>query len=120
VTGVVFSIGDTTIRGTFSAPSLEQNRIIELSGRLDVHLYDEFADPLDVEVELDDYRPGSILYDNIHKPLNDYLRGRSGLPTGGPQLLSVRNGKPYAITGTWSGSVQGRIYADPSRSQYTE
>ena len=48
LTGVVFSIGDTTIVGTFSGRSLEQNGIIELSGRLDLYLYDEFADPLDV------------------------------------------------------------------------
>jgi len=46
------------------------------------------------------------------------LRGRVGLPTGGQQRLGVRAGKPYAITGTWSGSVEGRVYADQSRSQY--
>lgn len=119
MTGIVFSIGDTTIGGSFSGQSVEQNGIIELSGNLDLYLKDEFTDPLDVGVEVDDYRPGSILYDNIHKPLNDYLRGRTGLPTGGPQRLGIRDGKPYAITGTWSGSVVGRIYADPSRSQYT-
>ncbi|MCE8008114.1 hypothetical protein [Aestuariivita sp.] len=117
--GIVFSIGDTTISGSFSGKSVEQNGIIELSGSLDLYLDDEFADPLNVGVEVDDYRPGSILYDNIHKPLNDYLRGRIGLPTSGPQRLGIRDGTPYAMTGTWSGSAEGRIYADPSRSQYT-
>lgn len=120
MTGVVFSIGDTTIGGSFSGQSVTQNGIIDLSGSLDLYLDDEFADPLDIGVEVDDYRPGSILYDNIHRPLNDYLRGRTGLPTGGPQRLGVRDGKPYAITGTWSGSVEGRIYADATRSRYTE
>lgn len=119
MTGVVFSIGDTTIGGSFSGQSIEQNGIIELSGSLDLYLDDEFADPLDVGVEVDDYRPGSILYDNIHRPLSDYLRGRAGSPTGGQQRLGVRDGKPYAITGTWFGSVEGRIYTDPSGSQYT-
>lgn len=118
--GIIFSIGDTTIGGSFSGQSVEQNGIIELSGNLDLHLNDECADPLDVGVEVDGYHPGSILYDNIHKPLNDYLRGRTGLPTGGPQRLGVRDGKPYSITGTWSGSVKGRIYADATRSRYTE
>ncbi|MCA0873952.1 hypothetical protein LCL97_24290 [Seohaeicola saemankumensis] len=120
MTGIVFSIGDTTIGGSFSGQRVEQNGIVELSGSLDLYLNDEFADPLDVGVEVDDYRPGPILYDNIHKPLNDYLRGRTGLPTGGPQRLGIRDGKPYAITGTWSGSVEGRIYADATRSKYTE
>ncbi|MEP1942677.1 MAG: hypothetical protein ABJJ03_06165, partial [Sulfitobacter sp.] len=120
MTGIVFSIGDTTIGGSFSGQSVEQNGIIELSGNLDLYLNDEFADPLDVRVEVDDYRPGSILFDNIHKPLNEYLRGRTGLPTGGPQRFGIRDGKPYAITGTWSGSLEGRIYADSIRSRYTE
>ncbi|WP_149789219.1 hypothetical protein [Lutimaribacter pacificus] len=120
MTGIVFSIGDTTIGGSFSGQSVEQNGIIDLSGSLALYLDDEFADPLDVGVEVDDYRPGSILYDNIHKPLNDYLRGRTGLPTGGPQRFGIRDGKPYAITGTWSGSIEGRIYADATRSEYTE
>lgn len=118
--GIVFSIGDTTIGGSFSGQSVEQNGIIELSGSLDLCLDDEFADSLAAGVEVDDLRPGTILYDNIHKPLNDYLRGRAGAPTGGPQRLGLRDGKPYAITGTWSGSAKGRIYADPSRSEYTE
>ncbi len=118
--GIVFSIGNTTIGGSFSGQSVTQNGIIDLVGNLDLYLKDEFADPLDVGVEVDDYRPGSILYDNIHRPLNEYLRGRTGLPTGGPQRLGVRDGKPYDITGTWSGSVEGRIYADATRSKYTE
>ena len=118
MTDIVFSIGDTTIGGSFSGQSVKQNGIIELSGSLELYLSDEFADPLDVGVDVDDYRPGSILYDNTHQPLNDYLRGRAGPPTGGQQRLGVHEGKPYAITGTWSGSVEGRVYADPSRSQY--
>ena len=76
MTGIVFNIGDTTIGGSFSGQSVEQNGIIELSGSLELYLSDEFADPLDVGVEVDDYRPGSILYDNTHQPLNDYLSGR--------------------------------------------
>jgi len=46
MTGIVFSIGDTTIGGSFSGQSVEQNGIIELSGNLDLYLKDEFADPL--------------------------------------------------------------------------
>lgn len=120
MTGVVFSIGNTTMGGSFSGQSVMQNGIIDLEGSLDLYLDDEFADPLDIGEEVDDYRPGSILYDNIHRPLDDYLRGRTGLPTGGPQRLGVRDGKPYDISGTWSGSVEGRFYADASRSKYTE
>lgn len=117
--GVVFSIGNTTIGGTFSGQSTEQNGILSIEGSLDFYLSDEFADPLNVGVEVDDYSPGSILYDNVHKPLNDYLRGRVGVPSNGRQRLSIREGVPYPITGAWSGSLEGRIYADASRSRYT-
>lgn len=118
MTGVVFSIGDTTVGGSFSGQSEKQNGVLTISGSLSFYLNDEFADPLDVGVEVDDYRPGSILYDNIHRPLNDYLRGRTGLPSSGPQRLGIRDGKPYSITGRWSGSLEGKIYADASLSQY--
>jgi SPP1 gp7 family putative phage head morphogenesis protein len=130
--GVVFSIGNTTIGGTFSGQSAEQNGILSIEGRLEIYLDDEFSDPSDIgefqrrlgnedaeNVEVDDYRPGSILYDNIHKPLDDYLRGRGGIPANGTQRLGVREGMPYSITGQWSGSLEGRIYANASRSRYT-
>lgn len=118
MTGEVFSIGDTTIGGSFSGHVSESNGILSIEGSLDLYLNDEFADPLDVGVEVDDYSPGSILYDNIHKPLNDYLRGRAGLPSNGRQRLGVREGVPYSITGQWSGSVSGQLYADPAKSRY--
>ena len=118
MTGVVFAIGDTTIGGSFSGQSSERSGFLNITGSLDFYLNDEFADPLDVGIEVDDYRPGSILYDNIHKPLNEYLRGRVGLPSHGHQRLGVREGVPYPITGEWSGSLEGQIYSDSSRSQY--
>jgi len=118
MTNVVFSIGDTTIGGSFSGHVSERNGILSIEGSLDLYLNDEFADPLDIGVEVDDYSLGSILYDNIHKPLNDYLRGRGGLPSNGRQRLGVREGVPYSITGQWSGSVSGQLYSDPARSRY--
>lgn len=116
--GVVFSIGDTKIGGDFSGQSSEKNGILTIEGDLNFYLDDEFADPLDIWVEVDDYSPGSILYDNIHKSLNDYLRGRGGLPSNGRQRLGVREGVPYSIQGQWSGSLEGQIYAEPARSRY--
>ena len=116
--GVVFSIGDTKIGRDFSGQSSENNGILTIEGDLDFYLDNEFADPLDIGVEVDDYSPGSILYDNIHKPLNDYLRGRGGLPSNGRQRLGVREGVPYSIQGQWSGSLEGQIYAEPARSRY--
>ena len=118
MTGVVFSTGNTTIGGSFSGRSSEKNGILSIEGSLDFYLHDEFADPLDIGVEVDDYSPGSILYDNIHKPLDDYLRGRGGLPSSGRQRLGVRESVPYSITGQWSGSLEGQIYTNPSRSRY--
>ncbi|PZX44501.1 SPP1 gp7 family putative phage head morphogenesis protein [Roseinatronobacter thiooxidans] len=118
MTGVVFAIADTTIGGSFSGQSSEKNGILTIEGDLDFYLDDEFTDPLDIGIEVDDYSPGSILYDNIHKPLHDDLRGRVGLPSNGRQRLGVREGVPYSITGQWSGSLEGQIYADPARIRY--
>lgn len=100
--GIVFAIGNTTIGGLFSGQSTERNGILNLEGNLEIFLNDEFSGPLDIgevrralgnededagDVEVDDYRPGSILYDNIHKPLDDYLRGRAGATVQQPSAI---------------------------------
>lgn len=128
---ISFSIGDTVIGGVFTGYSEEHDGILNITGSLEFYQRDEFADPLDIgerlrgigienapDVEVDDYRPGRVLYDNLHKPLNDYLRGRLGLPATGGQNLGIREGVPYSITSEWSGRLEGRIYADASRSRY--
>lgn len=142
----VFSIGDTTIGGIFSGQSKKQNGILYIEGSLSFYLRDVFADPIDLGIEVDDYRPGSIvhdighglsdvaeaigsvgetLYDNVHKPLDDYLRGRAGLKNASYRLarkhgLTGRDGIPYPITGAWSGRLDGQVYADATRSMFRE
>ncbi len=54
----VFSIGDTTIGGLFYGTSKLQNMMISIEGDLNFFIRDEFADPLDVGIEL----PGSKVY----------------------------------------------------------
>lgn len=116
MTGVVFSIGDTVIGGEFSGSVLEQNGILTVEGSFEFYLRDEFADPADIGVEVVD--SGETIFENIHRPLNNYLRGRTGLPLRGPQRLGIQTGEPYSITDDWSGKLGGKIYLDAARSAY--
>lgn len=63
---VVFSPGHTTIGGVFFGQSLEENGILQIEGILEFYHKDEFADPVDLRIEVDDYRPGSMLHDIGH------------------------------------------------------
>lgn len=116
MTGVVFSIGDTVIGGSFSGNVEEQHGILSVEGSFDFYLKDEFADPVDLGIEVVDL--GETIFENIHRPLDNYLRGRTGLPPRGPQRLGVQTGEPYSITDNWSGKLSGQIYLDPARSAY--
>ncbi len=116
LTGTVFSIGNTTIGGTFAGNTSERLGTIEISGILEFYLNDEFADPLDIGVEVID--PSETVFENLIRPLDDYLRGRTGLPPTGPQRLGIHVGEPYAITDTWSGRLDGLIFFDPRRSAF--
>lgn len=116
MTGVVFSIGDTVIGGEFSGNVEEQHGVLSVEGSFDFYLRDEFSDPADIGIEVID--PGETIFENIHRPLDNYLRGRTGLPPRGPQRLGVQTGEPYSITDDWSGTLSGQIYLDPARSAY--
>lgn len=116
MTNVVFSIGDTVIGGEFSGSVEEQHGVLSMEGSFDFYLRDEFADPADIGVEVID--PGETIFENIHRPLDNYLRGRTGLAPRGPQRLGVQTGEPYSITDDWSGTLSGQIYLDPARSAY--
>lgn len=50
---IVFSIGDTTIGGTFQGSARETApSVLNVAGTIDFYLNDEFADPLDVGIEI--------------------------------------------------------------------
>ncbi|HBZ43970.1 MAG TPA: hypothetical protein DEO85_07950 [Maritimibacter sp.] len=115
-TSVVFSIGDTGIGGEFSGSVEEQHGVLNVEGSFEFYLRDEFADPADIGVEIID--PGETIFENIHRPLDNYLRGRTGLQPRGPQRLGLQTGEPYSITDDWSGTLRGQIYLDPARSAY--
>lgn len=116
MTGVVFSIGDTVIGGTFSGNVKERHGVLTVEGSFDFYLRYEFADPADIGIEVIDL--GETIFENIHRPLENYLRGRTGLPPRGPQRLGIQTGEPYSITDDWSGTLRGQIYLDPVRSAY--
>lgn len=116
MTSVVFSIGDTVISDEFSSYVEEKHGLLSVEGSLDFYLRDEFADPADIGIEIID--PGETTFENIHRPLDNYLRGRTGFPPRGPQRLGVQTGEPYSITDDWSGTLSGQIYLDPARSAY--
>ena len=116
MTGVVFSIGDTVIGGEFTGSVEEQHGVLNIQSSFNFYLRDEFADPADIGVEVID--PRETIFENIHRPQDNYLRGRTGLPPRGPQRLGVQTGEPYSITDDWSGTLKGQIYLDPARSTY--
>lgn len=116
MTALVFSVGDTTIGGSFMGHATERNGKIDLFGELDFYLRDEFADPLDIGVEAIDI-PETI-FENLLRPFEDHGRNRLGLPSSGPQRLGVHTGEPYAITDIWSGRFAGRIRTDPRYSAF--
>lgn len=116
MTGIVFSIGDTVIGGTFSGSVEEQHSVLAVEGSFDFYLRDEFADPADTGVEIVDL--GETIFENIHRPLDNYLRGRTGLPPRGPRRLGVQTGEPYPITDNWSGTLSGQTDLAPARSAY--
>ncbi|MGM0583820.1 MAG: minor capsid protein [Pseudomonadota bacterium] len=112
MTWIVFSIGDTTIGGRFMGNCVAEFGILTVSGQFDFYLEDEFVNPADVGLEVIDL--GETIYENIHRPLDDYLRGRPSVR----QRLGIHTGEPYAITDQWGGSFSGRIYADAARSDF--
>ena len=126
MTGIAFSIGDTTIGGSFRGLSHENLGILSISGKIEFYLRDEFADPLDIgEVQrrinrdaaqdVEEIDLGETIFENTHRPLDNYLRGRVGLAPSGTERLGIHTGDPYTITDAWSGSFEGRIYLDPTK-----
>lgn len=116
MTGLVLSVGDTTIGGAFIGRATERNGNIEVFGELEFYLRDEFADPLDIGVEAIDI-PETI-FENLLRPLEDHGRNHLGLPSSGPQRLGIHAGEPYAITDTWSGRFAGQVRTDPPYSAF--
>lgn len=113
---VVFSIGDTTIGGQFSGQVSNHGGVLSISGELAFYLRDEFADPLDIGLEAIDL--WETIFENIHRPIENYLRGRVGLPPTGHEDLGVHTGEPYSITDDWTGAPEGQVLFDPSMSRF--
>ena len=116
MTGIAFSIGDTTVGGNFSGRATLVAGLLTFSGAIKFYLSDEFIDPLDVGVEAIDL--GETIFENLIRPLEDHGRGRLGLPPTGLQRLGIHTGEPYAITDEWSGYFEGQIFTDPEKSLY--
>lgn len=117
MTQLVFSLGDTTIGGTFVGHVSESSGFLTISGDLQFYLKDKFVDPIDLGIEVID--PEETIYENIIRPLDDHGRGRLGLPPSGPQRFGLHTGEPYPITDEWSGHFAGRIFLDPTRSEFS-
>ena len=110
----------------------DNNGLLEVDGAIEFYLKDEFADPADIgeirkrlgnenaqDVDIvDPTRRSEMIYENIHRPLENYIRGRTGLPKTGPEKLGLITGTPYNISDKWLGTRQGNIFLDASRSDY--
>lgn len=115
MTDIVFSVGDTTIGGV-SGQETERNGLVAISGELEFYLNDEFADPLDVGVEVIDL--DETVFENLIRPLDDLGRTRLGLPPSGPERLGIHTGEPYAITHMWFGRFEGQIFFNQQGSAF--
>ena len=116
MTDLAFSVGDTTIGGSFSGRTSSVAEVIAFSGEFAFYLTDAFIDPLDIGIELID--PGETVYENLLRPLNDIGRGQLGLPPTGSPRPGIQTGEPYAITDQWSGRFVGQVHADPRTSDF--
>ena len=116
MTFAVFSIGDTTIGGTYSGSATEVGGMLTISGGIRFYLRVKFVDPLDVGLEAID--PGETINENILRPLEDIGRESLGLPPNGRQCLGIHMGEPYPIADVWVGIVEGQVYLDPLKSAY--
>ena len=110
MTAIVFSVGHTTIGGRLFGHSSQFGDALLFAGDLEFYLRDEFSDPLDLGIEALDL--SETIRENIHRPLNDYLRGRAS----GPRRLGVHTGEPYTIEDAWTGAFQGQVYLDDNKS----
>lgn len=129
LTGVVFSIGDTTIGGSFSGRASTVAGAIALAGEFEFYLHDKFADPADIGeterrigiVDADDVEIIDIpetIYENVLRPLDDHGRYQLGLPATGPRRFGIETGEPFLITDRWSGRFLGKINSDTRQSIY--
>ncbi len=96
--------------------SVEVSGLLTIYGDIAFYVRDEFIDPPDVGMEAVDI--GETVFENVQRPLEDYLRGLVGLPPSGPQRLGVHTGEPFAITDEWSAHFEGQVYLDPARSSF--
>jgi len=113
---VGFSVGEAVLGREFAGNVEGRVGVLSVAGSFDFYWKDEFADPADIGMEIID--PGETMFENIPRPLDNYLGGRTGRSPRGPQRLGVQTGEPYSITDDWSGTLSGQIYLDPARSAY--
>ena len=116
MTSVAFSIGDTTIGGNYTGFSARRDGMMAISGEIEFYLTDEFVDPLDIHLEVID--PGSTIYENLLRLLDELGRDNLGLPPMAPLNPGIRTGAPYVIADAWSGSFEGLVNIDPRSSAY--
>ena len=123
--GVVFSIGDTTIKGNITGQTQEKYGVLEFSGNIDFSHYDEFVDPLDIGVEAID--PQQTILENLIRPTDRRVRqgripfvGFQGIYKRDTQRdnLGIHTGEKYDISDSWSGTFYGRIHLDKKLSIY--
>ena len=86
----------------------DNNGLLEVDGAIEFFLKDEFADPADIgeirrrlgnedvhDVDIvEPTRIGEMMYENIHRPLDNYICGCTGLPKTGHEKLGGITGTP--------------------------
>ena len=106
VSGVAFSLGNSTFIANFSGRSKLSKGVLSLSGDIDFIFFDEFKDPLDLRELL--LKPGTLRERFF----------RAGILRDILDNVSEPGGTPYPIRDEWHGTFYGEIYADPSASKF--
>lgn len=103
--------------------------MLYLAGTIDFYLRDSFRDPLNIGSVLKEpfATPGESI-GAFEQQLREYLlnllrqqarnQRKSGAVLTRKDLRELAGGTPYDISDEWSGTFNGRIFIDGSRSQY--
>ncbi|AVX05853.1 hypothetical protein MXMO3_03348 [Maritalea myrionectae] len=127
---VVFSLGTTTIRGKFNGRCQRIGDKLQIEGKINFELWDEFRDPLNIgaylrDNNIDPHSDEIIMHDALEKLRR---RLRLHLPKIDGDILwhrlrrkdlrEIPGSKFYAITDNWRGTVIARVNVDGTASRF--
>ncbi len=144
---IIFSIGDTVIKGEFSGSNEEINGVLNITGSINFQLRDVFRDPLDIgetvskivaaigngagsAMELADevVTRVEVEFGTVHRQLRDFIHNRAlnellrqknaAYLFDRKSLTEIPGGTPYDIIDDWGANFSAKVIRDKSRSRF--